>query len=295
MDEPFRGSHALRAGTLTEHRLRNYYRAVFRDVYVAGDAVMTAGLKARAAWLAAGPGAVLAGVSAAAVHRVEWLDPGLPAVVVRDDRHRPSGLVVHSYDLAPEEVCTVDGMRVTTPARTALDIGRLLPAADAVPILDALIRSTGLVTSDVWAIADARPGLRGVRKLGATVGIADGGAETPLQSRVRTLLANAYLPRLETQIVLGDALGPVFTRAHMGWRHWQVVVQCDEDLDWTLERRSRQFEYTEDLERIGWRNVWVTAPMMNQPQRVVWRVKDAIQAARRRLPLARSVERGAQW
>lgn len=293
MDEPFRGSEALRAGALTEHRLRNYHRAVFRDVYVANDTVMTAELKARAAWLAAGPSAVLAGISAAAVHRAEWLEPDLPAVVVRNDRRSPSGLVVHSYDLAPEEVCAVRGMSVTTPARTAFDLGRLLPASVAVPILDALIRSSGLEISDVWAIAAARPGLRGVRRLGATVGIADGGAETALQSRVRTLLTNAYLPPLETQIVLGDEFGPVFARAHMGWREWQVAVQCDEDLDWTLGRRSWQFEYTEDLERIGWRNVWVTAAMMREPQRVVWRVNEAIRAARRRLPMKRGVERGA--
>lgn len=293
MDEPFRGSDALRAGTLTEHRLRTHFRAVFRDVYVANDTVMTADLKARAAWLATGPDAVLAGISAAAVHRAEWLDPGLPAVVVRSDRRRPSGLVVHSYDLAPEEICIVNGVRVTTPARTAFDVGRLLPAPEAVPILDALIRSTALDVSDVWAIAAAHPGLRGVRKLGSTVGIADGAAATRLQSRVRTLLANANLPPLETQILVGDELGPIFTHAHMGWRQWQVVVQCDEDLDWTLERRSWQFEYTENLARIGWRNVWVTAPMMRDPRRVVWRVDDAILAARRRPPMRHGVECGA--
>lgn len=295
MDEPFRGSDALRAGTLTEHRLRNYFRPVFRDVYVANDTVMTAALKARAAWLAVGPDVVLAGVSAAAVHRAEWLDPDLPAVVVRKDRRCPLGIVVHSYDLAPQEVCTVRGMRVTTPARTAFDLGRLLPAPAAVPILDALIRSTVLETSEVWDIAAVHPGLRGVRRLGGTVGLADGGAETALQSRVRTLLANANLPPLETQILVGDELGPVFTRAHMGWRQWQVVVQCEEDLDWTLERRSWQFEYTENLERIGWRNVWVTAAMMRDPRRVAWRVNDAVRIARRRLPLNRGAERGAKW
>ncbi|OBJ45471.1 hypothetical protein A5630_13450 [Mycolicibacterium mucogenicum] len=295
MDEPFRGSNALRAGVLTEHRLRNYFRPVFRDVYVANDTVMTAALKARAAWLAVGPDVVLAGVSAAAVHRAEWLDPDLPAVVVRNDRRCPSGMVVHSYDLAPQEVCTVRGMRVTTPARTAFDLGRLLPAPKAVPILDALIRSTVLETSEVWDIAAAHPGLRGVRRLGGTVGLADGGAETALQSRVRTLLANANQPPLETQILVGDELGPVFTRAHMGWRQWQVVVQCDEDLDWTLERRSWQFEFTENLERIGWRNVWVTAPMMRDPRRVAWRVNDAVRVARLRLPLNRGAERGAKW
>jgi len=182
-------------------------------------------------------------------------------------------------------------MRVTTPARTAFDIGRLLPAPEAVPILDALIRSTALDVSDVWALAAAHPGLRGVRRLGTTVGIADGAAATRLQSRVRTLLANANLPPLETQILVGDELGPIFTHAHMGWRQWRVVVQCDEDLDWTVERRTWQFEYTENLERIGWRNVWVTAPMMREPRRVVWRVNEAIQAARRRLPTKRGAQR----
>lgn len=113
------------------------YRAVYRNVYLANDVPLTPGLRARAAWLFAGPDAVLSGISAAAVHGVTWLDVNAPAEVVRSNRRAPNGLQVRSYVLAPQDICDVDGVRVTTVARTVFDLGRLLPCADAVPVLDA--------------------------------------------------------------------------------------------------------------------------------------------------------------
>jgi hypothetical protein len=133
-DSPFLGSQALRRGAVTRSELRTRYRPVFRDVYIGRDADLTAARKARAAWLSTG--ATLAGLSAAAALGTKWLDGAAPAEIVRADRHRQQGILVHSYRLADDEVCTVRGMRVTTAARTAFDIGRGLPVAKAVPILD---------------------------------------------------------------------------------------------------------------------------------------------------------------
>jgi len=78
-------------------------------------------------------------------------------------------MVVHSYELADDEVQTVGGMRVTTAARTAFDIGCGLPVAKAVPILDALLNATGIKPADVIALADRRPGARGIRRLRAAL------------------------------------------------------------------------------------------------------------------------------
>ena len=142
MDIPFRGSAAISSGLLTRNDLRTRYRPVYRDVYIEKDAVLTAVAKAKAAWLSTG--ATLAGLSAAAVLGTKWLDANAPAEIVRIDRHRQSGMLVRSYELGADEVCTVRGMRVTTPARTAFDIGRICPTAQSVPVLDALLNATGI-------------------------------------------------------------------------------------------------------------------------------------------------------
>lgn len=270
--EPFLGSQALKRGAVTRHDLRTRYRAVFRDVYIARDARLTAAVKARAAWLSTG--AILAGLSAAAVLGTKWLDDAAPAEIVRADRHRPKRLreelVVHSYQLAADEVRTIRGMRVTTAARTAFDIGCALPVAKAVPILDAVFNATGTTPAEVSALACRYPGGRGIRRLQAALELADGGAESPQETRLRLLLVGAGLPRPETQIEFRD----LHIRVDMGWREWKVAVEYDGVQHWQdRHQRSWDIERIALLEAAGWIVIRVSAEMLSRPQVIVERVR----------------------
>jgi hypothetical protein len=237
---PFLGSQALKRGAVTRNELRTRYRVVFRDVYIGKDAQLTAASKARAAWLSTG--ATLAGLSAAAILGTKWLDVAAPAEIVRGDRHGQQGIVVRSYALADDEVRTVRGMRVTTAPRTAFDIGCGLPVVDSVPILDALLNATGIKPADVIAVADGHPRGRGIRRLRAALELADGGAESPQETRVRLLLIGGGLPKPETQIEFRE----LRIRVDMGWREWKVAVEYDGIQHW--ENRSQR---SWDIERIA--------------------------------------------
>ncbi len=275
-DIPFLGSHALERGAVTRGQLRTRYRAVFRDVYIGRDAELTAAAKARAAWLSTG--ATLAGLSAAAVLGTKWLDGAAPAEIVRVDRHGQRGIVVHSYDLAQDEVRTVRGMRVTTAARTGFDIGCGLPVAKAVPVVDALLNATGIKPADVVVVADRHPGARGIRRLRHALALVDGGAESPQETRVRLLLMGAGLPKPETQIEFRD----LRIRVDMGWREWQVAVEYDGIQHWEDRyQRSWDIERIALLEAAGWSVVRVSAEMLSRPHAIVERVK------------AKLIERGA--
>ena len=195
---PFLGSEALERGDVTRNDLRTRYRALYRDAYLPKDVIVTPAIEARAAWLSTG--ATLAGVSAAAVLGTKWLDASEPVHLVRADRHNPPGIVAHSWTLGLDEIWVVSGMRVTTPTRTAFDIGRTWPLRQAIPILDALMNATGVKPVDVTTLADARPATRGVRCLRAALELVDAGAESPQETRVRLLLVRAGLPKPETQI-----------------------------------------------------------------------------------------------
>jgi len=266
--DPFRGSEALARGVVTRGQLRTNYRAVFRDVYVGRNAELTAADKARAAWLATG--ATLAGLSAAAVLGTKWLDGAAPAEIVRADRHGRRGLVVHSYRLTDDEVRMSRGMRMTTAARTAFDLGRGLPVATAIPILDALLNATGVKPADVIAVADRHPGARGIRRLRAALELADGGAESPQETRLRLLLVGAGLPKPETQVEFPE----LRIRVDMGWRKWKVAVEYDGIQHWENRyQRSWDIERIDLLEAAGWVVVRVSAEMLSRPDVIVERVR----------------------
>jgi hypothetical protein len=279
-DEPFLGMPALREGLVTDYQLRTRCRAVYRNVYLANEVPLTALRRARAAWLLAGPGIVLAGLSAAAVHGAKWLDGTAPAEIIRADRHSPSGILAHSYVIAGEDVCVRRGMRVTTAARTSFDIGRRLPLHEAVLLLDALMNATRLKPAEILAIADANPGVRGVRRLRAALKLADGGAESPRETRVRLLLTGAGLPTPETQIEFFDDYGDVVIRVDMGWRKWKVAVEYDGLQHWTDGRqRSWDIDRIAILESLGWAVVRVSADMLRRPAVIIQRVSEKLCAA----------------
>lgn len=219
---PFRGSEAVRQGLLTDYQQRTKYRVVHRNVYVPTGSTLTAETRASAAWLWSGGDAVLARLSAAAVLGTKWLDGNAPSELIRSDRHAPPGVLLHTWDVSPNETRDVRGMRCTTAARTAFDIGRTLPVDRAVPILDALMNATRLKAADVIALADTRPRHRGVRVLRAAMALADPGAESPQESRVRLLLRRAGLPETETQIEFRDRFGAL----HPGGHGLAAVARC---------------------------------------------------------------------
>ncbi|MBU8830374.1 DUF559 domain-containing protein [Mycolicibacterium goodii] len=272
--EPFIGSAAVRSGALTRRGLQRNYTALYRDVYIPRDLAVTARIRAEAAWLATR--APLAGTSAAAVLGTLWLNPDLPAEIIRADRHAPPRIVVHSWTLAPGETCMVAGMDATTPARTAFDLGRLHRADVAVPLVDALLNATGIKPADVLAVAEAHPGARGVARLRALLPMVDGGAESPQESRLRLVLVRAGLPAPQTQIEFRD----LRIRVDMGWWEWRVAVEYDGVQHWA-DRRQRSWDIDRIalLEEAGWAVVRVSAEMLSRPHVVVERVRAKLRMA----------------
>lgn len=267
-------------GLVTDYQLRTHYRAVYRNVYLANDLPLTALRRARAAWLFAGPEVVLAGLSAAAIHGTKWLSGTAPAEIIRVNRHTPSGLLAHSDEVADHDVCVRRGMRVTTAARTAFDIGRRLRTHEAVPLLDALMNATGLKPAGILAIADANPGVRGVRRLRAALKLADGGAESPRETTLRLLLVSAGLPPPETQIEFYDDYGDAMIRVDMGWRRWKVAVEYDGVQHWADGRqRAWDIDRIAILDSLGWVVIRVSADMLGRPEVIIRRGTAKLRAA----------------
>jgi hypothetical protein len=280
LDWPFRRSEALKNGRLTNRELRRFYYAPYPAVFIPRGVELSPIVRARAAWLWSGRRGVVAGLSAAAVLGARWIEPALPAELVHQNRRAPPMLVVHSDRLAPDETHVIDGMVVTTPQRTAFDIGRRSSLVDGVQRIDALIRATEVKVTDIEAVIDRHPGARGLVRLRETLGLVDGGAESPYESLTRLVLVQAGLPPPQTQIPVIDDTGRVFARLDMGWREFLVAVEFDGAQHWTDPgQRTWDIDRLALLEAAGWVIIRVSAKMLGRPEVIAGRVRAKLRAA----------------
>ncbi|MFZ0835084.1 MAG: DUF559 domain-containing protein [Mycobacterium sp.] len=274
------GTEAVAAGVVNRYQLATRYDALFRNVYVPKGNKVTPVDKAIGAWLWSGRRATVAGLSAAALHGARWIDVRLPAELNQPSRHRTKGILLHSDALAPDEICTVNGVPATTPARTAFDLGRRRDTETAVIRLDALRQATGLDTEAVAVLLERHRGARGTVSLRAALTLSDAGAESPQETRTRLLLTSSGLRPSHTQIEVFDRFDFV-GRIDMGWPVWKVGVEYDGIQHWTNPCvRNRDIERQVDLEALGWRVIRVNAHMLRYRSTViVARTRAALRAA----------------
>ncbi|MFZ0907100.1 MAG: DUF559 domain-containing protein [Mycobacterium sp.] len=280
-DWPFIGSEALAAGQVSRRALRSHHEMVYRNVYLRKDRQVTPVSRAIAAWLWSGRTATVAGLSAAALHGTRWIDPGLPAELNRAEGCPTGGIVIHREALSADESCLVRGIPVTTPARTAFDLGRRKGLTAAVIRLDALANVTGLTPAAVRAVAERHPGARGLVQLRRVIELMDGGAESPQESRTRLVLVWSGLRKPETQIAVHDRFGYPFARIDMGWSEWKVGVEFDGAQHWTdPAQRTADIDRYAELAARGWIIIRVSSELLRyRPAVVVARICDALRAA----------------
>lgn len=254
---PFIGSEALAAGALTRHELRRYYRAILPNVYVGRRCEPSLRQRTVAAWLWSGRQAVIAGSAASALHGAKWVDRCEPVELVHVNAKAPRGVVTRNDLIHPDETTTIDGMSVTTAARTAFDLGRRGDLGVAVARLDALARATRLRAQDVVGIAAQHRHTRGLRQLDDALALFDPGAESPRETWLRLMLIDEGLPRPQTQIpVLGLDGHPLYY-LDMGWEHLQLAVEYDgAQHAGTLGYDIQRHDY---IASVGWTVVRVAA------------------------------------
>lgn len=275
MSYPFIGSEAVAAGALSKSALRSRYARIFPDVYVNPEADRTPIVLARAGWLWSGRAAVVAGLSAAALYGADWVDSAKPVDLIHGNRNVPSGIAVHGDRTRADELTVLDGIAVTCPERTALDIACWYPAAPALAAIDALLRATAVNPTQMELLAARYPGRRGIRRARVTLGLADGGAQSPKESWLRLVLVEAGLPRPRTQIAVRDDDGKVLAYLDMGWDETKIAVEYDGE-----QHRTDRQQYIWDLRRhellenMGWIIVRVVAG--DRPVDIVRRVREAM-------------------
>jgi hypothetical protein len=270
LEWPLRGWAAVEAGVLSVRELRRLYVPVYPGVHVPRFVELSAVQRSRAAWLWSRRRGAIAGLSAAAMLGAKWIEPGHPAELIHTNRRQPRMLVVHTDDVGSGETQCVDGITVTTAARTAFDIGRRVDRESGVKRLDALMNATDVKVAEIEAVAEMHPGVRGLTQLRRTLELVDGGAESPYESLTRLLFVRAGFPPPETQIPVLDEHGIVIAFIDMGWRDYHVGVDFEGAHHWTDPRQRRwDVERYTRLPELGWTDFKATSGMVHNTPRVL--------------------------
>lgn len=240
----------------------------------------------RSTWLAAARlvmpvDAVLCGLSATSEHGLDVRREDDVAVYVgfaRTVPRRRDGLHLRELTLLPDEVVRIGRWLVTSAARTAYDCARWLPLVEAVVVVDALLHA-GLTTPDgIAAVVQRHRGERWISRLVPVLALADGRAESPMESRLRVLLIRAGLVGLEPQFeVLTDA-GRFVARLDLAFPAYKVAVEYDGAWHW---KQRREDDRRRDAVRaLGWTVVVVSAEdYYGNPRGVVADVRRALDRA----------------
>lgn len=222
MDDVFIGSEAVAGGVLTRGQLRWNFRALFPDVYVPRESTLSLRQRAVGAWLWSGRRAVVAGLTASALHGARWVDDSSDVELIWRHPRPPRGIVARNERIEADEIIQISGLPVTTPERTALDLARHHARDVAVTRLDALSSASGITTSDVQALVDRYRGARHWIRAVDALHLMDGGSGSPYKTTVRLALVDAGLPAPGTQITATD--GKATAVIAMGYEGPKVAI-----------------------------------------------------------------------
>jgi hypothetical protein len=134
-------------------------------------------------------------------------------------------LQVHPSSLGTDDAVWHRGVWCTPPARTACDVARLGAPIDALATLDAALGTRTCTRGELAAACAAQRGLRGVVRLARLAPLADGRAESPMESRMRWRFIDGGLPVPELQIEISTE-----RRCHRldtGWREYRLGAEFD--------------------------------------------------------------------
>ncbi len=228
--------------------------------------------------------------SAAVLHGLP--DFGSPAQVHLtrpDGRGKRRGYVhLHVAPLDPAETVLLDGVGVTSLARTVLDLARTLPFDRAVATGDAALR-LGLVPealADALGRAGRRPGVGAARRVAAFL---DCRSESVGESMSRVVLDRLGLAPTTLQLEVFDGGGRFVGRSDFGWEDRRTLGEFDgrvkygralrpgqrlEDVLWAEKQRE------DELRDLGWQMARWTWWHLEHERRLEERLRRAFRRGR---------------
>ena len=298
LDAPFTSRQAssvgVTRGTLARLHRGGYVRRLVKGVHVAAQAPDTLALRTAALRLVVPEEAVVTDWTAC------WLWTGLLApgahleippvcLFLPAGRGRLRNGLCDSGErtLRRDDVVLLDGLRVTSPVRTAWDLGRLAHRDIAIGALDGLLRHGDFSHDELLTGVERFRRQRGVVQLRALTPLADPRAESPGESVLRLRwLDLPSLPPPTPQVPVRDERGFEIYRLDLGVEELRFAAEYDGE-----EHHTTETDRVHDEQRRAWLRLhrgWIVVPVRRANVYGVTRdverlLYEGVDAARRRL------------
>jgi len=307
---PFSGSRAVAAGLATWQMLRGpAWQRLLPDVYVEAAAFDPDDHRmwCEAVAVKLPVGGAISGLSAAYLWGVGLLPRRSPVHVTLPRSARLGAhprLALSRRALDPTDITvSFGGIALTTEVRTAFDLGRLLPRADALAALDAMLHRRLLHAEALTGYLDTNTGGRGIAQLRELVTLAEPLAESPMESRLRLVLHDAGLPRPTVQYEVrrpaqqarppqarsqrhttsrrqassGTGRGRFIARVDLAYPQWRIAIEYEGDHHRERATFRRDVGRYNALRAAGWLVLRFTADdVLRQSGQLARMVRQAI-------------------
>lgn len=179
-----------------------------------------------------------------------------------DSKPRRRNVVGHRLTFRPGEVVIHDGARVTSPARTWLDLANLLTVDELITAGDSAVLAHGpefpvpkapLATiEDLQLIIAAHPGMRGMKTARLALTEIRVGADSPPETRMRLLLARTKLGEPVLNYVIHNSWGQPAVWPDAAYPEHRLALQYDGGHHSDPDQAARDRKRKETTERLGW-------------------------------------------
>ncbi|MFK0003351.1 hypothetical protein [Paenarthrobacter sp. NPDC090522] len=187
-------------------------------------------------------------------------------------RVRRRGVIAHRGQFFEDEITTLNGLYITTRARTWLDCARKMDIDEITVVADHLIRiprpefegrtAPYCTLADLEDMLDRHWGTPGIRKARLALEQARVGADSAPETRLRLALGRAGLPTAGVNV--RTELGPgVVRQPDLSYRDWQVAVDYEGEGHSDREQIARDIAKEEDFSRAGWTLVRISKRHMS--------------------------------
>jgi hypothetical protein len=177
-------------------------------------------------------------------------------------------VVVHRMKLYEDEVTTVDGIPVTTPERTWLDMAELLSVDEIVAMGDSCVRvprpefegrDLPLCTiADLQRMIDRHKGKRGLRKAKEAIKLIRIGSDSPQETLLRLAIVRAGLPEPELNVPIITEDGVRHHEPDLSYRKYKIGIEYEGEHHGDATQIARDITRSERYAALGWTEVRIS-------------------------------------
>ncbi|MEJ1113306.1 hypothetical protein WBN73_04435 [Paenarthrobacter sp. CCNWLY172] len=170
-------------------------------------------------------------------------------------RVKRRGVVGHRAPLLARDVRVVNGVQLTSPEWTWMDLARHIGRSSLVAAGDFLLARENPLSSieAIQEVIDRRPKVKGIRMAREILPLLRVGVDSPQESRLRLKIVDAGLPEPAVTQPISDEHGRYISTPDLQYKEYKIAMEYEGD-----HHRSDPVQWGKDIERddrlraMGW-------------------------------------------